>query len=382
MNFKLDNQTLTLFFEGEINSTTASKIDQEVMAVVSSNQFEKLVLDFNKVVYVSSAGLRIILKLKQLYKDTIIVGATLEVYDVLQMTGFTKIMEVHKAINTIDVDGCEVIGEGYFSIVYRINKDTIIKVFKQDVALHEVERELNLAKQAFILGVPTAISFDVVMVNGHYGVRFEMLDSVSLRDLFKASDANYEELLSKYVTLLKTINTTESDDDTLPDSKAKWLEKVESLKPYLTATDYEKAYSLISSIEERKTFVHGDCHFKNIMSQGNELFLIDMDTLSRGHPIFELAALYAPYIAFEEDDPGNSLRFLGLDGKFTTKLYLDIVNAYTKEPDALDKIKIVAYIHMLWWNQTNEPDNKIRFEGCKSRLLALLPKYNDLNIGV
>lgn len=382
MEYQLEDQKLVLFFEGEINSVTAASVEADVFKTIGNQQFNQLILDFNKVSYISSAGLRIILKLKQTYVNTSIVGATLEVYDVLQMTGFTKIMEVHKAINNVDVTGCEVIGEGYSGIVYRINKDTIIKVFKNEHDITKVERELNLAKQAFVLGVPTAISFDIVMVDGQYGVRFEMLDSMSLRDIFRDQLIDYDVLLDKYVKLLKTINTTESMDDSLPDFKARMQNRLEVIKPCIGEEAYAKAKKLLDNVEDRKTFIHGDCHVKNIMLQGDELFLIDMDTLSRGNPIFELSALYCPYIAFEEDDPGNNERFLGLKSEFTRKLYYDIVSRYTSAKDAIDKISIIAYIHMIWWNRQNEPENNVRFEGCKGRLLKLLAQYDDLNIGV
>ena len=48
----------------------------------------------------------------------------------------------------------------------------------------------------------------------------------------------------------------------------------------------------------------------------------------------------------------------------------------------IDKIKIVAYIHMVWWNRVNEPQNMVRLEGCKQRLLALIDKYDNLDIGI
>ena len=131
------------------------------------------------------------------------------------------------------------------------------------------------------------------------------------------------------------------------------------------------------------TFVHGDCHFKNIMVQGDDFLLIDMDTLSRGHPIFELAALRAPYVAFEEDDPGNNEKFLGVSAVFSMKLYNQIINKYfgSEEQSIKDKIALVCYIHMVWWTLVNQRDNEKRFNGCKKRLEILLRKCNDLDIG-
>lgn len=384
MRFDLKDNVITLYFEGELNSYNAGNIDKEIEEDFKGQKFTSIILNFEKLSYISSAGLRIILKLKQKFKDVSIVDATLEVFDILQMTGFTNMMPIKKALKCVDITGAEVIGEGFFSTVYRIDKDTIIKVFNRTSDTDQIERELRLAKQAFVLGIPTAISFDIVKVGEKLGVRFEMLDCSSLKNAVLAHPDRSQEYLNKYADLLKRITTTECFDPNIPSMKAFYQRKVEAIKPYLDEAHYLKAKKLIDELEDRHTLVHGDCHFKNIMVQNDELLLIDMDTLSVGHPIFEFAQIYAPYVAFEEDDPGNAERFLGITSDFANKLYNALVDIYLgkDDPVAKDKIKLVSYIHMVWWNRTNEPNNNKRLEGCRGRLIKLLDQYNDLDIGV
>lgn len=384
MEYKLEKDVLTISLEGELNSVNSESVGEEIDKIIEGKAFKSLVLDFDNVSYISSAGLRIILKLKQRYDDFSVINASLEVYDVFQMTGFTSMMSIKKALRKIDLTGAEIIGDGFFSTVYRLNKDTIVKVFNRTSDPEQIERELRLAKEAFVLGVPTAISFDVVKVGDKMGVCFEMLDCMSLKTAVLTQKGKYKEYLEKYAALLKKINTTECFNPLIPDIKENSLKKVEAIKPYLEEKYYLKAKALMESIPDRKTFVHGDCHFKNIMVQGDDLLLIDMDTLSVGHPIFELAAIYAPYCAFNEDDPGNSERFFGISDEEGRKLYNETLNLYFGKDDPVikDKIKVVAYIHMVWWNRVNEPNNNVRLEGCRSRLYALLDKIDDLDIGI
>ena len=384
MRFELTDNLLTLFFEGELNSYNADVMEKEIDEVLSSSKFQTLNLDFAKLNYISSAGLRIILKIKQKHDDSHVINANLDVYDVLQMTGFTNIMDVKKAMREMSVEGAEIIGEGFFSTVYRIDKDTIIKVFNRTSDEKQIERELKLAKQAFVLGIPTAISFDIVKVKNKLGVRFEMLDCMSLKNAFIKYPEKYDELLNKYVDLLKKINTTECFDPSVPSIKRFFIEKVEAIKHLLDEAHYEKLLGLMKSVPERSTFVHGDCHFKNIMVQGEDFLLIDMDTLSVGHPIFELANLRCPYVAFEEDAPGNCEQFFGMKAEYCVKLYNDIVRLYFGKEDEVikDKIALVCYAHMVWWTLTNQKDNQKRLNGCKERLIALLDKYNDIDIGI
>ena len=120
------------------------------------------------------------------------------------------------------------------------------------------------------------------------------------------------------------------------------------------------------------------------MVQKDDLILIDMDTLSVGHPIFELATLYAPYCAFNEDEPDNSEKFFGIKGEDASALYNALLNIYFGKDDPVikDKIRLVAYIHMVWWTHTNQKDNKVRLEGCRDRLIKLLDQYDDVRIGI
>lgn len=384
MRHVLNGDILTIFLEGELNSYNAESIGTEIDGIIKGKSFKNLVLDLERLRYISSAGLRVVLKLKQQFDNLSIINASLEVYDVFQMTGFTSMLNISKALRKIDINGAEVIGDGFFSTVYRLDKDTIVKVFNRTSDPEQIERELRLAKEAFILGVPTAISFDIVKAGDKLGVVFEMLDCMSLKTAVLTDTNRYPEYLKKYADLLKKINTTECFNPIIPNIKEKYLEKVEYVKPFLEEKYYSKVKKLIESIEERKTFVHGDCHFKNIMVQNGELLLIDMDTLSVGHPIFELAAICAPYCLFNEDDPGNSEKFFGVTEEQANGLYNALLNTYfgKDDKDIKNKIRLVAYLHMVWWNRINEPNNNKRLEGCRSRLYKLLDEYNDLDIGI
>ena len=378
MKYELRNEELIISFEGELNSYNAESTEQEADGIIQKNPFNKLTFDFSELTYISSAGLRVILKFKQKYDSCNIIEACLEVYDVFEMTGFTNIMKIKKALKRIDVSNSKVIGEGFFSTVYRIDKDTIIKVFNRVSDQDQIERELRLAKQAFVLGIPTAISFDIVRVDDKLGVRFEMLDCESLRDKFRNEPEQYEVLVDRYTNLLKKINGTDVMTTILPDCKQAWLKKIEDSKEFYDEKTTAKLLELVNTIPERNTFVHGDCHFKNIMVQGDDFLLIDMDTLSKGHPMFELAAIYCTYIAFNENDPGNSERFLGVPDAFAKKLYDDIIARYYGDDKSIyDKIRVLSYIHMVWWTKVNH-GKEAHLTGCRANLLELIKDINDL----
>ena len=244
MKFELKENVLTLYLEGELNSYNADNIEKEIDSILKDQKFDKLVLDFSHISYISSAGLRIILKLKQTYGNVSIIETTLEVYDIFNMTGFTNIMDIKKGLKRVYLSGAEIVGDGYYSTVYRVDKDTIIKVFNRVSDTEQIERELKLAKEAFILGIPTAISFDIVRVDDKLGVRFEMLDCESLKNMVVKYPERMSEFLDKYAALLKKMNTTECLNPNIPDIKEHYLRKLEKIKQYL-----------LSGIADRKSVV-------------------------------------------------------------------------------------------------------------------------------
>ena len=50
---------------------------------------------------------------KQAGSEVRIFDVSPEVYDILDMTGFTELLTVEKRFREISVDGCEIIGKGF-----------------------------------------------------------------------------------------------------------------------------------------------------------------------------------------------------------------------------------------------------------------------------
>ena len=96
MKHTLENQTLTLYFDGEINSYNADEIEKEVDRIISSVSFTAVLVDLGEVPYVSSAGLRIFVRIRQQCDDVSLINAQGVVYEVLEMAGLPNLMRVEK----------------------------------------------------------------------------------------------------------------------------------------------------------------------------------------------------------------------------------------------------------------------------------------------
>ena len=86
-------------------------------------------LDASQLEYISSAGLRVLLKLAKAVGDVTVNNVSSDVYEIFSVTGFTEILNVKKALREVSIEGCEMIGAGGYGSVYRIDAETIVRVY-------------------------------------------------------------------------------------------------------------------------------------------------------------------------------------------------------------------------------------------------------------
>lgn len=385
---KTDGSIMTVFLKGHIDSGNAPDVETEIREAISANEVTGIVVDAEELEYISSAGLRIILRLRKEYPDLAIINVSKDVYEVLEMTGFTEMVNIQKAFRRISVDGCEVIGQGANGKVYRIDADTIVKVYYDENSLPDIKRERELARRAFVLGIPTAIPYDVVRVGNSYGSVFELLNASSFIQLIKDDPSRLDEVVRMSVDLLKKIHSTEVKPEDMPDMKAVAINWAEFLKDYLPQNEYEKLHDLITAVPDDNHMMHGDYHLKNIMLQGDEVLLIDMDTICHGHPVFEFASIYNAYRGYIELDHNNAMEFLGIPYETCEEIYRLTLKYYfegksEEEIEAISrKAQIIGYTRIMRRSirrggLENEKGRAV-IENCRNHLHELLAEIDSL----
>lgn len=389
MKTKIENGTLTIFAEGKIDTSNAAGFEQELQAIRAKNPAEYLVLDCEKLEYISSFGLRVILRLRREEPSLRLIGVNPEVYDIFDMTGFTEMIPIEKAFRRVSVNGCTVIGKGAKGTVYRLNPEIIIKVYRDSDCLPQIRKEQELARKAFVLGVPTALSYDVVKVGEQYGSVFELLDAKSFSELIREDPDGLESYVNIYADMLRKIHAIQAEPGSMPDIKMRihrWLTEAENYLPEQAA---QKLRELISATPDSCSVLHCDYHTNNLLMQGGEALLIDMDTLSLGHPIFELANVFVTYVGFGYEDPSNVEQFLGIDYTTSKKIWDLFLPRYlgTKDPERLadveKKAKLLSDLRILRHIGRREGAateiGRRSIAGSVKRILEALPEIDTLD---
>ena len=333
VTMKTENGKAVVNLTGRITSANASSVEQEISAAIGDYAGKALTLDLGELEYISSAGLRVLLRLRKRFAGMEMVNVSSDVYEIFEMTGFTEMMPISKAYRRISVDGCEVIGQGANGKVYRIDPDTIVKVYYNPDALPDIHRERELARTAFVLGVPTAIPYDVVRVGEGYGSVFELLNAKSFSKLIAADPDGLEGYVRQFVDLMKLIHDTTVKPGVMPQMRTVALDWADFLRDYLPEEKWQKLHDLIAAVPEQLTMLHGDYHTKNVMLQNGEVILIDMDTLCTGHPVFELASVYNAFVGFSELDESVAMKFQGFSADTCRRIWELVLEMYFDDAD-------------------------------------------------
>ena len=386
VTYRLDKDILYIAVEGRIDASNAAEAEEKIFKIKNDNPGKHIVVDADKLEYISSAGLRVILRLRKEEPKLAIINVDADVYEVFDMTGFTDMVTIEKAYKRMSVEGCEFIAKGANGAVYRYDAETIVKTYFAKDALPEIKQERENARRAFVLGINTAIPYGIVRVGDGYGTVTELLNATSVTKLIRNNPEDMSEAAKYYIDMLKNIHSTEVEDGEVPDMKETALAWADFVADHIPAEQGRKLRALIEAVPKRNTLMHGDYHTNNIMVQNGEPLLIDMDTLCMGHPVFELGSMFNAFIGYSELDHQVTMNFFGYTHESAEKFWDMSLKLYLGTEDeavcraVAEKAMIIGYTRMLRRaiRRPNEADSPAKIARCKEMLAVLLEKTDTL----
>ena len=91
----LEDKKLTVYLEGRLDTTTAPQLEESMKE--SINDISELIMDFEKLDYISSAGLRVLLSAQKAMSkqgSMKVIHVSDLVMEVFEVTGFTDILTI------------------------------------------------------------------------------------------------------------------------------------------------------------------------------------------------------------------------------------------------------------------------------------------------
>lgn len=384
-----DNE-VTITLDGRLDTATSAETNAKINAQLSDCNLPdcKLTVDASRLEYISSSGLRILLSLAKRYKNFRVTDVQPLVYEVLQTTGFTKIMAVERAMRRLSVEGCKLIGIGGVGKVYRLDGDTIIKVFREGTTMDEVRREITLSKEAFVLGMPTAISFDVVKVVGTqecYGLVYELLKAKTLSTYVKEHPDQLDICARKYAGLFRGMHEIEvPEEGSVPSAIEQERRQIEHIRRYFSDEDIDMMLGIINSIPKGNRLLHLDLQTKNAMMQDGELMLIDMGEVAYGHPLLDLGHAYSAMVSLV----GDYEKIIGMPQELGQRLWDKAIDCYFEGlpsdvvAERKAQIEVVSCVRNFSWLSLSDSFPAQVIEECRSLFNERIAKRYDYIMSV
>ena len=290
---------LALSLDGRLDVVTSPAVE----SAIALDGVTKLVFNLADCTYVSSAGIRVFLnaykRMNSAGGTTEIVEVSRDVRDVLEVTGLAKLITIRMRPREISVAGLELLSAGFCGECYRLDEESVVKLYNQGVAADLAEQEKEFARAAFVAGIPTAISYDIVRCGTRTGVVYEMLDADTLTKIIRRNLDDMDAHARLLADVAHTIHAVEGDPAVFPDLKTKLRAYIAATAEFLPAPDVALLQERLARVPDSSTCVHFDIHTNNIMVRHGEPLIIDMGDLSRGSYLFDIGLLHGIY-AFPE----------------------------------------------------------------------------------
>lgn len=381
-----NQQHVTLSLEGRLDTAAAQLTSEAIDAELAKcAEIEALTLDAEQLEYISSSGLRILLGLAKRFKNFKVIGAQPEVYRVLEMTGFIKMMSVERALRRLSIDGCQIIGRGGVGVVYRLDDDTIIKVFREGTTPEEINTEVTMAKEAFVLGMPTAISFDMVRVGNQYGLVYELLRADTLSAVLMREPERLDEFARKYAELFRQLHSIKVPaGSNIPSVMVREEQAVRHISRYFDTASTDLMLTMLNAIPQGDRLLHCDLQTKNAMMQGDDLMLIDMGEVGYGHPIIDLSHAYSAMVKLV----GDYQTIIGMPKELANKMFDKTLDYYFADlsPELQrhrrEQIDVLSRVRNFSWLSLSDSFPQEVISECQQLFTQIMTKQKDYILDV
>lgn len=205
-------------------------------------------------------------------------------------------------IRKIDTSLYRKAGEGATgSSFYNITDSSeMLKVFNPEYPADLIEREIDLARKVYDLGVPSPEPGELVDVDGQLGISFRrIVGKRSYSRIFADEPARTEEFAREFARYCLKLHSIECPSGMFPDVKQEYLHLLE-IDTILSSSEKQVIFDFLHDAPDGNRALHGDLQFGNAISTiphgapitaPHEVFFIDLGNFCQGHPYFDLGML-------------------------------------------------------------------------------------------
>ena len=234
------------------------------------------------------------------------------------------------SIEKKEIEALELIGQGASGSVYRYDEGRVLKLYKKAWSKEMVSSAFNIAQSVHLGGVTTAKPYEQVISAGQHGIIFELLEGESLVKYIGGDIDKRYEAAEKMGSLLKSVHALAADTGVFPPLKSMFGGILGTVSEFFKADQINDFVSFVHNIPGSGCVLHGDFHENNIMVCNDKFYLIDLDGMCTGSPIFDLMQTYCTY---RTPIPKEYRQYMNLTDEALDEFLLRFLGAYFKSAD-------------------------------------------------
>ena len=219
---------------------------------------------------------------------------------------------MEKQFRTIDISHLKCFAKGGTGECYRIDQDTILKLYYEGFPEERILNEKEGAKAALVAGVPTAISYWLVQAGQRQGVLYELVQGKTLSEvIYEKGISQARELGRTFADIALTLHHAEVKKTDLPPATLTVRKAIQGAE-YIPDEVMKRVLGFMDELDTFQQYVHGDYHPNNVIMTKDGPILVDMGGFSIGCPMFDLATCYFSLFEAPESHSGKRSSFNNL----------------------------------------------------------------------
>lgn len=193
----------------------------------------------------------------------------------------------------IDLNDYVESGAGFTAKSYNHkNGEKMMKLYEAYVSYPNIERELTTSWAIRNLGLKIPRAYRLITDGTRVGVEFER---ISPKRSFARAISEEPEKIKEYATLFaqqcKLLHATPCDTTKFESAAEFYRNVVKETKKYSDA-EKQKMLAFIDSLPKETTCLHGDLHIGNIITNGTDIYWIDLADFRYGNPLLDMGMVY------------------------------------------------------------------------------------------
>ena len=316
-----------------IDSSNITKFDSKLRNFLAGKKKFNITFDMDDVDYASSTILRRMVMIKNGGNNVKIVNANRKLYDIFAVVGLDKMIEIGTKKLNISTKKLKQFATGGNGKIYNFTRDEILKIYFDFQSEEKIIHGMENAKMAFNKGLPVVIPYASVQTDQGVGVIYERVGGKSLADAMHNNKKFFDKGAIAMTQLCKRLATTHFEEtDKMTYVKDGYVNGLDPIKKFLPKRLVDAYNIAIEVMPNTNTAVHGDFQGRNILLDGSELLLIDLDDFGLGHPIWDVASAYTAYgFLNEKGDEDETYAMVGLNVAEAGRAWKIFTDEYFKD---------------------------------------------------